>query len=162
MNSLEKELVQQIFQYCTKNNITIRVAESCTGGSLSSLFTSLPGSSNIFDRGVVTYSNKAKEELLSIASEVLDRYGAVSYEIATLMVENLIQQKQNILGLAITGILGPASDNTKKPVGLVYIAVHYQNQTTVKKLSLSGNRDSIKSQVLLATLQLCLDKIQDL
>lgn len=159
MNSSEQKLVQQIFQYCKTENIKIRTAESCTGGSIASLFTTLPGSSDFFDRGIVTYSNKAKEELLNISPEILERYGAVSYETAMLMVENLV--KQNTIGIATTGILGPDSNNTNKPVGLVYISTHLNQKTNIKKLSLFGTRDNIKEQVITEALKLCLSSLQD-
>ena len=155
MNSSEQNLVQQIFKCCSKRNLTICTAESCTGGSIASLLTTLPGSSQFFDRGIVTYSNKSKEELLNISPEVLEHYGAVSYETATLMAENLVNNN-NTIGISTTGILGPDSDNTRKPVGLVYIALHYNNKTSTEKFNLSGTRDQIKEQVITLALKLCL------
>lgn len=160
MKSSEQILVQQIFKLCTKKSLVIRTAESCTGGSIASLLTTLPGSSAFFDRGVVTYSNKAKEELLDINPEILDRYGAVSYETAMLMAENLGKaDSHNIISIATTGILGPDSDNTNKPVGLVYIAIYCNNKTNIEKLSLSGTRDTIKEKVITKALQLCLERL---
>ena len=161
MNKAEQALVQEIFQLCHKYNVMIRTAESCTGGTLSSILTELPGSSNYFDRGVTTYSNQAKTDLLNICPNILEHYGAVSYETATLMAENLIKHKPNFLGIATTGILGPASDNTNKPIGLVYIALYYNYQTIVKKLLLSGDRNTVKEQVTLSALQCCLDHLKN-
>jgi PncC family amidohydrolase len=162
MRSLEKDLIQRIFQYCTNKHIVLRTAESCTGGGLASLLTTLPGSSNFFDRGVVTYSNISKVDLLNIPEEVLEKYGAVSFEVATLMAENLIGHAQNILSIATTGILGPTSDPTHQPVGLVYIALHCNNKTEVKKFNFSGDRDSIKAQVLSEALTSCVRFMQEL
>ena len=160
MKSLEEELVTEIFQYCTAHNTKIRTAESCTGGSLASRFTTLPGSSQFFDRGVVTYSNQAKQEVLNIPSSILNDYGAVSFETATLMAENLTNDQQNIISIATTGILGPDTDNTNRPVGLVYIAIHHNHQTEVQEFNLSGNRNSIKEQVIIEALKLCLSTIR--
>ena len=76
------------------------------------------------------------------------------------MVENLTQKKQKLLGIATTGILGPASDNTHKPIGLVYIAIHYNNNTSVKKLNILGTRNQIKAKVIIQALKLCLDQFE--
>jgi PncC family amidohydrolase len=160
MSEVEKDLVQQIFQHCSTKSAMIRTAESCTGGNLAAQFTNISGSSEFFDRGLVTYSNVAKHELLDIPQDVLVRYGAVSFETATLMAENLTTGRQNILSIATTGILGPNSDDTKSPIGLVYIATSYNNKTDAKRLNLTGNRDSIREQTILEALKLCLNIIQ--
>lgn len=152
-----KDLVEEIFNLCAKKNIKICTVESCTGGSIASILTSLPGSSKFFDRGLVTYSNTSKINLLNINPEVLKSYGAVSHETALLMVES--QNKLNTVTIATTGILGPDSDSTNKPIGLIYIATHYDNETRIKELSLSGTRDTIKEQVILHSLELCLETI---
>lgn len=160
MNESEQDLIRTIFQYCSTKNLIIRTAESCTGGGLAAKFTSIPGASKFFDRGLVTYSNTAKHELLDIPQDVLVRYGSVSFETATLMAENLTAKKQNILSIATTGILGPDSDDRKNPIGLVYIAVNYHYATEVRKLNLSGDRESIKKQAILQALKLCLSTLQ--
>ncbi|MBP9791591.1 MAG: CinA family protein [Rickettsiales bacterium] len=160
MTEIAKDLAQQIFQYCSTKSIIIRTVESCTGGNLAAQFTNIPGSSKFFDRGLITYSNIAKHELLNIPQDALSRYGAVSFETVTLMARNLTSGRHNILSIATTGVLGPDSDDKNNPIGLVYIAINYNNKTEAKRLNLTGNRDSIREQTILETLKLCLNTIQ--
>jgi nicotinamide-nucleotide amidase len=104
---------------------TLAVAESCTGGLLASYITDVAGSSDYFDRGVVTYSNDAKQELLGVSREALDRHGAVSEPVAREMARGIRDTARTTWGAATTGIAGPGGGTEAKPVGTVYIGVAY-------------------------------------
>jgi nicotinamide-nucleotide amidase len=97
-------------------------AESCTGGLLAGLITEIPGSSNVIERGYVTYSNRAKEENLGVGPALLDRFGAVSREVAQAMAEGALAHSAAAIALAVTGIAGPDGGSAEKPIGLVYFA----------------------------------------
>ena len=138
----------------------ICIAESCTGGLLAAYFTYLSGSSEFFDKAIVSYSNNAKVDLLNIPKEVLENYGAVSFEIATLMALNLSKSQDKYISIAITGLLGPNDDGSGKPVGLVYIAVNIRNESLrVKKLMLKGDRYDMQEQVINHALNLTIESL---
>ena len=103
--------------------LKIATAESCTGGLIAGLLTEVPGSSDVVERGFVTYSNEAKEELLGVPKELIERDGAVSSPVALAMAEGALQHSRAHLAVAVTGIAGPGGGTDQKPVGLVYIAV---------------------------------------
>ncbi len=125
------------------------VAESCTGGLVASRITSVPGSSKWFDRGVVTYSNSAKEEILGVSSRTLSTHGAVSRATALEMVRGLLDRSDAHFGLAITGIAGPTGGTAEKPVGTVFIALATPQETMVHRFLFTGDRHHI--QALTAT-----------
>ncbi|MGI6772348.1 MAG: CinA family protein [Acutalibacteraceae bacterium] len=115
--------LQTIAQRLTQKGLTISLAESCTGGLVSKLLTDLPGSSAYYKYGVVAYSNEAKVRLLGVKEETLAAYGAVSSETAAEMSQGIRSIGNTSIGIGITGIAGPDSDNTLKPVGLIYISL---------------------------------------
>lgn len=117
---------KKIINRLIKNKITISVAESCTGGLITSEITSVPNSSNIFNLGLVTYSNQSKEKLLKIKKQNLKKYGAVSAQICKDMVENLFKISKTDLCISTTGIAGPSGGSKLKPVGLVYIGIKFK------------------------------------
>lgn len=127
-----------------KNKKTLAIAESCTGGLISSRVTGVPGSSKYFKLGIVAYSNKAKQSLLNIPISVLKNYGAVSKQTAGIMAQGIRQIAGTDIGLAVTGIAGPAGATKTKPVGLVYIALAAANKTTCKEYRFRGDRTAIK------------------
>jgi nicotinamide-nucleotide amidase len=102
--------------------IMLVTAESCTGGLLAGLVTEIPGSSNVLERGYVTYSNRAKEENLGVSPAVLEKFGAVSAQVAQAMAEGALAHSAAAIALAVTGIAGPSGGSDDKPVGLVYFA----------------------------------------
>jgi nicotinamide-nucleotide amidase len=104
-------------------NIRIVTAESCTGGLIAALLTEIPGSSDVVERGFVTYSNEAKEEALGVPSALLRRYGAVSDQVARAMADGALRHARAQLAIAVTGIAGPGGGGAEKPVGLVYVAL---------------------------------------
>ena len=117
---------KKIINKLIKNKITISVAESCTGGMIASEITSVPNSSNIFNLGLVTYSNQSKEKLLRIKKQNLKKYGAVSSQICKDMIENLFKISKTDICISTTGIAGPSGGSKLKPVGLVYIGIKFK------------------------------------
>lgn len=107
---------------CERRGILLVTAESCTGGLLAALLTEIPGSSAVFERGFVTYSNASKTDMLGVDSDLMARYGAVSAEAARAMAEGALARSAAHLALSITGVAGPGGGSAEKPVGLVHIA----------------------------------------
>jgi nicotinamide-nucleotide amidase len=124
--------------------LTIATAESCTGGLVAKRLTDTAGSSVYMERGVVTYSNKSKEELLSVPAEVLNEHGAVSRETAQAMAEGIRWNARTDLCLSITGIAGPGGGTPSKPVGLVYIGLATPDGVTVKGFNFPGDRTAVR------------------
>lgn len=118
-----------------ERKVTLALAESCTGGLIADRLTNVPGSSAFFERGLVTYSNKSKEELLDVSPEVIGKYGAVSKETAVLMAEGVRKLAKTSLGLATTGIAGPDGGTAEKPVGTIYIALADGSKTYCRHFS---------------------------
>lgn len=135
-----------------KHNLTLAIAESCTGGLIADRVTAVAGSSEYFDRGVITYSNQSKIELLGVDSAVLKDKGAVSEEIARQMAEGIRKKSGCDIAVATTGIAGPSGGTPEKPVGLVYIALSDKFGAVVNKLRLRGERSRIKQQTTNAAL----------
>ena len=117
--SLNKKIVFLL----KKKKFKLSIAESCTGGLLSSAITSVSGSSKVFSMGLVTYSNQAKTNLLKVSNQIIKRYGAVSVQCCLAMVNNLSKISKSKVCVSITGIAGPKGGSKEKPVGLVYIGI---------------------------------------
>ena len=115
-----QDLVKQLALLLNNKQIKISVAESCTGGLLAATLTHKPGASIFFDRGFVTYSNEAKNELLEVPDDILSNYGAVSSQTAEAMASGALKHSNSGLTVSITGIAGPDGGSNEKPVGLVY------------------------------------------
>ncbi len=145
--TLEKESLEEVVgKLLKKRGESLSVAESCTGGLLSNRITNISGSSAYFERGVVTYSNNAKMEILGVKSETLKKHGAVSRETALEMVEGIKRLSKTDYGLAITGIAGPTGGTGEKPVGTVFIALSTPQKSEVFKYRFIGDREKIKWQ----------------
>ena len=136
---------------------TLATAESCTGGLLSKQLTDVPGSSSVFPGGIVSYSNTVKQKLLGVDGEDLRRFGAVSEPVARQMAAGVRSAIGADLGVGITGIAGPQSDDTKKPVGLVYIAACDGARTLCREYHFSGDRAEVREQSAAAAAALVLD-----
>ncbi|GAA0727976.1 competence/damage-inducible protein A [Clostridium malenominatum] len=134
------------------NKLTLAVAESCTGGLLSGRLVNYPGISNAVIDGCVTYSNDAKVKRLGVKEATLEKYGAVSEEIAKEMAEGVAKTSGAAVGISTTGIAGPGGGSEEKPVGLVYVGIHIKGKTFVKKLQLSGSRQTIRERTVTFTL----------
>jgi len=116
------EAAARVLDACRSRRLKIVCAESCTGGLLAGALTEIPGSSDVFDRGFVVYSNAAKQQMLGVAEGVIERHGAVSREAADAMAEGALGHSAADLAVAVTGIAGPGGGSTEKPVGLVHFA----------------------------------------
>ena len=141
---------KKVIKKLLKRNITISIAESCTGGLLSSKFISEAGISKIFNMGLITYSNKAKSNLLKISQHQIKKYGAVSHQTATLMVKNLHHLTKSKLCISTTGIAGPSGGTKAKPVGLIYFGIKYKNKTIILEKKFKGSRTQIQQKTIKA------------
>ncbi len=150
------KLEQVIADLLIKNNLTISTAESCTSGLLASRLTDVPGSSQYFKGGSVCYSNELKINDMGIDKDLIERYGAVSEEVAKSLAKNIAQKNNTDLGIGITGIAGPNGGTEKKPVGLVFVGIFYKNNLYIKKYNLTPDR--ITNREL--TVTLCLNEIR--
>ncbi|HBG17652.1 MAG TPA: competence/damage-inducible protein A, partial [Firmicutes bacterium] len=150
----EETLEQVVVRLLTQRRERLAVAESCSGGLLADRITDVPGASAVFDRGVVTYSNRAKEELLGIPAAVIAREGAVSPEVAHLMAQGVRKKSATEWGVGITGIAGPGGGTEEKPVGLVYLALEGPEVSLVRELRWRGERSLIKRRTTQAALDL--------
>lgn len=139
--------------------LKLAVAESCTGGGLADVITDVAGSSGYFQGGIVSYSNRAKEKLLRVDPEVLERLGAVSEPVALQMAEGVRDALEAEVGLGITGIAGPGGGSDEKPVGLVYIGLSAAGRQEVRRFVWSGDRLSNKRRSLEAALEMLLDHL---
>jgi len=150
-----KNLANKTVQKLTKKRLKISFAESCTGGLLSSSITSISGSSKVFNLGLITYSNKAKIEILKVPKKIISRYGSVSKECCLSMVKNLSKISKANISVSITGIAGPNGGTKLKPVGLVYIGVKKGNKIIAKKnLFKNQNRISIQKLTVKTSLEM--------
>ena len=149
-----KKLVYKLI----KKNINISCAESCTGGMLSSLITSISGSSKIFNLGLVTYSNEAKIKILKVPKKIIQKHGAVSMQCCLSMVNNLKKISKANICVSITGIAGPKGGTKEKPVGLVYIGIRKGNKIKINKcLFKTKNRISIQKATVKRVIDLILN-----
>jgi nicotinamide-nucleotide amidase len=141
----EKELEEIIVELLNTYNQTISVAESCTGGLFASMLVNCPGVSKVFKDGKIVYSNESKIRELGVDKDSIDIYGAVSKQVVKEMALGIKERSQSDIGMAISGIAGPSGGTEDKPVGLVYIAIAYKDQTFIKRLQLNGNRMKVRT-----------------
>ena len=127
------------------SGLNLSIAESCTEGLMSHRITRIPGSSDYFSGGAVTYANALKEELLGVSAATLIDFGAVSEETALAMAEGIRHRCRSDIGMSITGIAGPDGGSSEKPVGTVYVGISHPGDSTAKRLNLAGNRTRIQS-----------------
>lgn len=151
-----RNLALLILDDAEQARLKIATAESCTGGLVAALFTEIPGSSSVFERGFVTYSNKAKEEMLGVPGDVLADYGAVSEPVARMMAEGALQNSRANIAVGITGVAGPGGGTKMKPVGLVHIACARENRAVVHEMLQLGDigRSAIRMEAVETALKL--------
>ncbi len=131
----------------------IATAESCTGGLIAGTLTAVAGSSDVYDRGWVTYSNEAKREQLGVPATVLEARGAVSPEVAEAMAKGALHRSKADVAVSVTGIAGPGGGSPEKPVGLVYIGLARKDGwSQVERCMFDGDRDSVRSQTVMRAL----------
>ena len=153
----KKDLESIIGELLSEKNLTIATAESCTGGLIANRLTNVSGSSRYFERGVISYSNESKIELLNVPIKVIETSGAVSEPTARAMAIGIKELSKTDLGLGVTGIAGPTGGSADKPVGLVYIGFATDDGVEVQKFNFSGNRIEIKQQTADASLDMILN-----
>jgi len=141
MKNLANKLVKKLIQ----KKLKISFAESCTGGMLSSIITSVSGSSKVFNLGLITYSDKIKIDILKVPKKIISQYGAVSNECCLSMVKNLSKISKANISVSITGVAGPNGGTKLKPVGLVYIGIKKGNKIIIKE-NLFKNKNRISIQ----------------
>lgn len=148
--TLEKAVVDLL----KANELTVTCAESCTGGMLSARLIDVPGVSEVYKSGLVTYSNKAKRRFLGVKKASLQKYGAVSRQVAEEMAKGVALLTRSDVSVAVTGIAGPDGGTEEKPVGLVYIACSVKGKVTVEKYQFTGNRAKVREAAVSAALTL--------
>ena len=148
--------IENLLKILIKKKYKISVAESCTGGLISSSITSISGASKVFNLGLVTYSNQAKINILKVNKNIIKKYGAVSHECCSAMVENLSKISKANINVSITGIAGPKGGTKQKPVGLVYIGVKKGNKIQINKCLFKSKK---RSSIQRATVKKALDLI---
>jgi nicotinamide-nucleotide amidase len=151
-----RNLALLILDDAEQARLKIATAESCTGGLVAALFTDIPGSSTVFERGFVTYSNKAKEEMLGVPGDVLADYGAVSEPVARMMAEGAMKNSRANIAVGITGVAGPGGGTKMKPVGLVHVACARENRAVVHEMLQLGDigRTAIRMEAVETALKL--------
>jgi len=127
-----------LLEACRERGVLIATAESCTGGLVAATLTAVPGSSEVVERGFVTYSNAAKSEMLGVPAWLIERHGAVSEDVARAMVGGALTHSRATIAVAVTGIAGPGGGTAEKPVGLVHIAAARSDETVRHERALFG------------------------
>ena len=160
---LSPEITQkshQLLKALKNNSVKLSAAESCTGGLFSAAMTEIPGASEIFERGYITYSNDAKIELLTVPTFFIDSYGAVSSQTAIAMAEGALLMSKSQISISITGIAGPEGGTEEKPVGTVYIACAQKGCDTIyEKHNFSGSRHKIRCNAIEASIDLLINQL---
>ena len=152
-----KKLSKKIVKFLYKKRLKISLAESCTGGLLSSTITSISGSSKVFTLGLVTYSNQAKINILKVPKKIIIKNGSVSYETCLSMAKNLSKISKTDISVSITGVAGPKGGTKQKPVGLVYIGLVKGKKTIIKRfLFKNKKRNLIQKKTVNEALKLIL------
>ena len=152
-----KDIFICLVQELKECDLSVATAESCTGGLLGKLITDVPGSSAVYPGGVISYCSRIKHEILGVDQNDLDTLGPVSEPVARQMAEGARQVVGADLGLGITGIAGPNSDETGRPVGLVYVSASDGKATLVREYHFDGDRSTIRAQAAEAAAELALE-----
>ena len=142
-----------------EHNLKITTAESCTGGMVAAAITDIAGSSDVFERGFVTYSNQSKTDMLEVLPQTLEKFGAVSEQTCREMLLGAIKNSDANIAIATTGIAGPSGGSAEKPVGLVYIGISRYSDIRIIKHHISGNREQVRKETVeraFSLLQSCL------
>lgn len=152
-----KKLAARVVSHCGKQKVTLAIAESCTGGMIAASLTSVSGSSAVFDRGFVVYSDVSKTDMLQVPADMIRTYGSVSEQVVLEMARGVIQSSLADLAVAVSGIAGPSGGTDEKPVGLVYIGwANRAGKSKVRKFQFKGSRDEIRQSSTIAALSMIL------
>lgn len=154
-----QQLAERVLAEARKRGLKIATAESCTGGMVSAALTDIAGSSDVFERGFVTYSNEAKQAMLGVPAAMIAAHGAVSTETARAMAEGAIRNSRADIAVAITGVAGPGGGSAEKPVGLVCFAIARKDQETQhhRQLFKDTGRTAIRQEATKMALGMLLD-----
>ncbi|KQT83471.1 CinA family protein [Aurantimonas sp. Leaf443] len=162
MESETEELARRVVEALSDAGLMLATAESCTGGLIAGAITGIAGSSAVFDRGFVTYSNAAKREMIGVDESLLERHGAVSEAVARAMAEGALRASAAGIAVSVTGIAGPGGGSAEKPVGLVHFACAMRGTTLhVEKRYGDLGRAAVRGASVRTALQLVLDRLAD-
>jgi nicotinamide-nucleotide amidase len=157
-----RALSRSLLDICRMRKLTIATAESCTGGLVAGALTEIPGSSDVIDRGFVTYSNDAKRAMLGVKASTLDSFGAVSKEVAAAMAVGALERAGTDLAVGITGIAGPGGATPGKPVGLVYLAAAARDGRLIHRECRFGaiGRSSVRQRSVLEAVRMLMELVR--
>ena len=149
------EQAERLLESCRRAGLRLATAESCTGGLIAGCLTAIAGSSDVVERGFVTYANEAKMELLGVPGELIAAHGAVSAPVARAMAEGAVARSRAALGVSVTGVAGPGGGSAEKPLGLVHIAAARRTHPTLDERHVfPGDRAAIRLAAVAAALDL--------
>ena len=159
-----KDLTEQasaLLQSCRKAGVTVVTAESCTGGLIAGCLTEIAGSSDVVDRGFVTYSNEAKNVMLDVPMRLIERHGAVSESVARTMAEGALAHSFAVLSVAVTGVAGPEGGTAEKPVGLVHLACTKRGGKTQHREERYGDlgRSAIREATIRTAMEMLMEQL---
>ena len=152
-------IANKLVKITNEKKITLSTAESCTGGLIAAAITEIPGSSSVFHRGYVTYSNFAKQQVLNVQSHELEKFGAVSKEVASQMAMGAKLTSNVDISIAVTGIAGPSGGTVEKPIGTVCIALAFKENIKVKDFLFKGDRTEIRMSTVRTALEIVVKEI---
>jgi nicotinamide-nucleotide amidase len=153
---------EAVLDACRERELKVATAESCTGGLISACLTDIAGSSSVFERGFVTYSNEAKEEILGVPAEIILEQGAVSDAVVTAMADGALENSLADISVAVTGIAGPTGGSADKPVGLVYLATARRGGVTRPEHQVfPGGRAEVRRATAAKALELMLARAEE-
>jgi nicotinamide-nucleotide amidase len=157
-DNTNRKLAEQVLARCRAKNLMLATAESCTGGMIAAALTDIAGSSDVVERGFVTYSNLAKTELLGVHADLIARVGAVSEEVALAMASGALAHAPVDLAVAVTGIAGPGGGSAEKPVGLVHFGLARRGGTLrAEHHVFPGDRDAVRRATVERGLQMLIE-----
>ncbi len=140
--------IEKLIKDFSAQNLKISIAESCTGGFISHMFTNISGASKVFERGIVCYSNQAKIDLLNVDPITIEKFGAVSENVVKELASNIRVLSNVDIGIGISGIAGPTGGTPEKPVGLVFICISTEKETSILEYNFKTDRITFKKRVL--------------
>ncbi len=149
-----------VLNKCIEKGVMLALAESCTGGMIAAALTEISGSSAVVERGFVTYTNEAKNEMIGVPMDLIKVHGAVSEDVARAMALGAIEYSKAQISVAVTGIAGPTGATPDKPVGLVHISCARENGTTLhERFVFKGGRSEVRAQAMMAALDMVLSNL---
>ncbi len=155
---MAEDKASAVLAACNAHGVMLASAESCTGGMIAAALTAVAGSSSVFERGFVTYTNQAKQDMLGVPAALFERVGAVSEDVARAMAEGALAHSRADVSVSVTGIAGPGGATPGKPVGLVHIAAaRAGHDTRHTRFEFSGERGDVREQAVMTAFDMVLD-----